>query len=142
MKVNQKGLDLLKHFEGLSLTSYKDIVGRWTIGYGITEGVVPGMVITVEQAQEMLQNALEPREAAVSAMIKVPVTEDEFSALVLLAYNVGLANFKKSTLLKLLNAGDKSGCAKEFPKWNRAGGKEVAGLTRRRLAEQALFLGT
>jgi lysozyme len=141
MKINSKGLDILKQFEGLRLKAYQDSVGVWTIGYGETRGVKPGMVITEAEAEEMLKNSLEEFEAGVAALTsQVHVTDNQFSSLVVFAYNVGLGNLKSSTLLRKLNLGDFKGAADEFLRWDKAGGQKLAGLTRRREAERALFL--
>ena len=145
MRINARGLALLKEFEGLKLTAYKDIVGVPTIGYGSTDGiteqdVINKKTITKSEAEDLLLDDLERFEHGVSKCVTVQLNENEFSALVTFSYNLGMGSLQKSTLLKLLNAGDKSGASQEFLKWNKAGGHEVAGLTRRRTAEQKLFL--
>lgn len=146
MKINQAALDLVKEFEGLKLTAYQDPVGIWTIGYGTTAaagaGVTPirGMTITAAQAEKFLLRGLEKFAAQIEAGIKVPVTENQFGALVSLAYNIGPGAFLKSTLLKKLNARDYAGASGQFLVWNKAKGKVLKGLTRRREAERALFL--
>ena len=146
MPVNQATLNLIKEFEGLRLTAYQDSVGVWTIGYGTTAradvGVTPraGMVITEGQAEQYLRLALEKFASAVRPLIKVPVTLNEFGACMSLAYNIGPGSFAKSSVLRLLNAGQKSAAAQKFALWNRAGGKVLSGLTRRRAAETTLFL--
>jgi lysozyme len=138
---NQAGIDLIKSFEGLETESYKDIVGIWTIGYGSTgSDIGPGMKWTPEQCEARMKKDLEQFEKGLEACISVPVTDNQFSAIVSLAYNVGINGVKKSTLIKLLNSKDYSGAAEQFLRWNKAGGKEVAGLTRRRAAEKELFL--
>jgi GH24 family phage-related lysozyme (muramidase) len=139
--IDQKGLNLLKSFEGLRLTAYQDAVGVWTIGYGTTRGVYPGMTITQQQAEAFLQQDLDTFEAAVGTDVTVPLTDDQFSALVSFTYNVGTGALASSTLLRLLNQKDYQGAADQFLLWNKAGGVELAGLTRRRNAERALFLG-
>jgi GH24 family phage-related lysozyme (muramidase) len=140
-QINSKGIQLLKAFEGLSLTAYRDAVGVWTIGYGTTLGVRPGMTITVSQAEALLKRDLLRFETAVATGVKVAINDDQFSALVVFSYNVGEKAFTTSTLLKLLNQGNYQGAANELLRWNRAGGRVLAGLTRRRRAERALFLG-
>ncbi|GLU31193.1 lysozyme [Trinickia caryophylli] len=140
MKTNQAGLALIKQFEGLRLIAYQDVVGVWTIGYGHTgSDVTPGLVITQSQADQMLCGDLAGFETGVSKLVTVALNENQFSALVSFSYNLGLGNLGSSTLLRLLNAGDYQGAAAQFPRWNRAGGKVYDGLTKRRLAEQALF---
>lgn len=140
MKTNQAGLALIKQFEGLRLIAYQDVVGVWTIGYGHTgKDVTPGLVITQTQADQMLCGDLACFETGVSNLVTVALNENQFSALVSFSYNLGLGNLGSSTLLRLLNAGDYQGAAAQFPRWNRAGGKVYDGLTKRRLAEQALF---
>ncbi|MGB3495588.1 MAG: lysozyme [Elainellaceae cyanobacterium] len=138
---NEKGLRLIKSFEGLRLAAYQDSVGVWTIGYGTTSGVYPGMVITTAQAEQFLQQDLERFEAAVRQFVKVPVNSDQFSALVVFAYNVGEGALSSSTLLRQLNSGAYAAAADEFLNWVYAGGRFLAGLLRRRQAERALFLG-
>lgn len=140
MRINQEGINLIKSFEGCKLQAYKDIVGIWTIGYGHTgPEVIQGLSWTQEQADNALVKDLTKFENGVNALAP-NLNANEFSALVVFSYNVGLGALGKSTLLKKLLAGDKVGAADEFLRWNKAGGKEVAGLTRRRIAERALFL--
>jgi lysozyme len=133
------GLKLTEQFEGLQLTAYKDVAGVWTNGYGNTHNVVPGSTITMEQAVADLTSNVEGAEFVVNRVVTVPLNQNQFDALVDFIFNLGSANFQSSTLLRLLNGGDYSGAANEFPKWNHAGGVVVDGLTKRRLAEQALF---
>lgn len=141
LKINAAGLSLIKEFEGLKLESYQDVVGIWTIGYGHTgPEVTKGKIISTKDAEELLSRDLERFEAGVRKLVPTNCTANQFSALVCFAYNVGLGNLDKSTLLKKLLANDVAGAADEFLKWNKAGNKEVAGLTRRRVAERALFL--
>lgn len=139
MRVNQEGLDLIKRFESLRLKSYLCPAGVWTIGYGHTRGVTPGIVITEAEAERLLREDIEPCERAVSSACKVPLTSAQFSALVSLVFNIGAGAFSKSTLLKLLNQGQYSEAEKQFKRWNKAGGRELPGLTRRRAAEAELF---
>jgi lysozyme len=133
------GFKLTENFEGLSLTAYKDVAGVWTNGYGNTHGVTPGTTITVEQAVNDLASNIEGAEYVVNRVVTVPLTQNQFDALVDFVFNLGSGNFQSSTLLRLLNSGNYAGASAEFPKWNHAGGSVVAGLTKRRLAEQALF---
>jgi lysozyme len=144
MKINKETLELIKDFEGLELKAYKDAVGVWTIGYGHTAAAgnpkpVSGMVITAKQAEDLLLKDMVKYENAVKKYVKVPLNDNQYGALVSFTYNLGEGNFSKSTLLKKVNAKDFAGAANEFAKWNKAGGKVLNGLTRRRAAEAALF---
>jgi len=138
-RTNNEGFKLLTTFEGCRLDAYDDGVGVWTIGYGHTKGIHEGMTITQAQAEQFLQEDLEIFESYVEDGIQVDVNEDQFSALVCFCFNVGPEAFVSSTLLRKLNAGDYQGAAEQFPVWNKGGGEPLLGLTRRRLAEQALF---
>ncbi len=141
MKTNNSGIDLVRQFEGCELHAYKCPAGVLTIGYGHTgPDVVSGLVITQQRAVELLQGDLAKFEKAVAAALKVPVTANQFAAMVALAYNIGAGAFARSTLVKRLNAGNTQEAADQFLAWNKAGGKVLAGLTRRREAERALFL--
>ncbi|WP_426313523.1 lysozyme [Methylobacterium fujisawaense] len=141
MKTNNAGISLIRQFEGCELHAYKCPAGVLTIGYGHTgSDVTPGLVTTQQRAVELLQLDLAKFEKAVAAALKVPVTANQFAALVALAYNIGGAAIAKSTLIKRLNAGKTQEAADQFLVWNKAGGKVLAGLTRRREAERALFL--
>jgi GH24 family phage-related lysozyme (muramidase) len=139
-ETNQEGLKLIQSFEGLYLEAYQDPVGVWTIGWGATEGVYPGMVITVAEAEKMLQDELKKFEAAVADAVKVQLNDNQFSALVSFSYNLGARSLSESTLLKLLNEGKFQEAADQFPRWDKAGGQSLLGLSRRRRAERALFL--
>lgn len=142
--INQAGLDLVKHFEGLYLKAYKDPVGIWTIGYGHTglthqDGTVhAGRQITKAEAEQLLKHDMGKFEEEVKELITVPLNDNQFSALVSFHFNTG--GLAKSTLRKKLNAGDYMGSADELLKWDKAGGKTLAGLTRRRKSERNLFL--
>lgn len=145
MTINQKGLDLVKHFEGLYLQSYVDPVGILTIGYGHTgPDVKKGMTITEAEADALLKEDLEEHEDFVNDVVKVDINDDQKAALTSFAFNVGNGNLKASTLLRKLNDGDHAGAADEFPRWvyGTINGqkKELKGLVRRRKAERALFL--
>lgn len=141
MRLNQEGIDLIKQFEGLELEAYICPAGKATLGYGSTgPDIKLGMKWTKEQAEERLKNDLGTFSKGVRNLIKVVLNENQFSAVVALAYNIGLGNFKSSTLLKKLNASDFAGAAAEFERWNKGGGKVLKGLVKRREAEKALFL--
>lgn len=136
------GLTVLKHYEGCRLKAYQDSVGVWTIGYGDTENVLPGMTITQEEAEDRLERRLDRDfEPGVRAAITAGMRQEQFDAMVCLAYNIGVSAFAKSTLVKLFNAGDIQLAADQFLRWDKAGGKSLKGLRRRRAAERALFLG-
>lgn len=137
------GIALIKQYEGLRLTTYKDAVGIPTIGYGHVENPNPPggtRTITAEAAEQILREDLQRFEHDVNNMLTVEVTQNQFDALVSFAFNLGPANLKSSTLLRKVNSGDFNGAAEEFPKWNHAGGQVLAGLTARRNAEKNLFL--
>ncbi|MBT8472542.1 MAG: lysozyme, partial [Marinicaulis sp.] len=145
MKTSERGIALIKQFEGLELEAYQDIAGVWTIGYGHTgSDVEPGMRITEREAEALLRRDLRPRENAVDRLTKVPVNQNEFDALVSFIYNVGISAYERSTARRRLNRGDRLAAANALTWWNKAtvGGvlREVLGLTRRRAAEKALFL--
>lgn len=145
MRASENGINLIKQFEGCRLTAYQDSVGVWTIGYGWTQSVdgnpvAKGMVITQQKADDLLKQGVVQYENGVNSLVKVQLNQNQFDALVDFAYNLGVNALRGSTLLKKLNAGDYAGAANEFTKWNKAGGKELAGLTRRREAEKSLFL--
>ncbi|MEJ8326048.1 lysozyme [Kosakonia sacchari] len=146
MQISNKGIELIKQFEGLRLDAYQDSVGVWTIGYGWTQPVdgkpiTKGMVIKTDTAERLLKTGLVGYESDVSKLAKVKLTQGQFDALVSFAYNLGVRSLSTSTLLKKLNAGDYRGAADEFLRWNKAGGQVLDGLTRRRAAERELFLG-
>ncbi|MHC1838155.1 lysozyme [Klebsiella pneumoniae] len=143
MKLSQRGIDLIKQFEGYSSKAYPDPAtggAPWTIGYGTTKGVKPGMVITAQQAEKMLRDDVAKFESGVSSLITAPTTQGQFDAMVSLAYNIGLGNFGKSTLLKKHNARCYTCAADQFRVWNRANGKVMNGLTKRRAAERQVYM--
>jgi len=139
MEYSKSGLALTERFEGLRLTAYQDSIGKWTIGYGHTMGVTPGMTCTQAQAEEWLENDINWAVFVVNRLVTVPLSQGEFDALVDFTFNAGAGNFKASTLLVLVDKGDMVGAAKEFEKWDHAGGVVVAGLLRRRVAEEQEF---
>lgn len=146
MNINKATVDLVKEFEGFEAKAYKCPAGVWTIGYGTTAsagvGITPkdGMTITKSDAEAYLQAALDKFADQIAPSITAPANSNEFGAFVSLAYNIGPGAFKKSSALRLFNAGDKEGAAKAILMWNKAGGKVLKGLTRRREAERKLFL--
>lgn len=143
-KINEAGRDLIRSFESLRLEAYPDPGtggDPWTIGYGHTgSDVHPGLVITKDRAEEILERDLAKFEQGVEMLVSVPLTDNQFSALVSFAFNVGVGKLSTSTLLTLLNGRDYAGAAEQFLRWNKASGKVLAGLTRRRKAERELFL--
>lgn len=147
MNITKKGIDLMKEFEGLRLEAYQDIVGVWTIGYGNTyyeDGtrVKKGDKITKERALDLYTNIMNRFSDQVRNAIVNPdrISDTQFSAMVSLAYNIGIGAFKGSTLLRKVNANPcDPTIPNEFLRWNKAGGKIVNGLTRRRQAEADLY---
>jgi lysozyme len=139
--MDSRTADFIKRWEGCRLKAYQDQGGVWTIGYGQTgRNIGPGTVWTQDQAEAALEHFLAALEQVVRALLEVPVSEDQFTALMSFAYNLGTAALGRSALLKKLNAGDVQGAAEEFIKWDMAAGKHNPGLANRRHAERALFL--
>ena len=141
MKTGSKGIDLIKHFEGCELEAYKCPAGVWTIGYGHIKGVKEGMTITEVQAEEMLKSELNEYEGYINNLVTAELNQNQFDAMVSWVYNLGGGNLGASTLLKVLNAGDYDGVPAQIMRWNKAGGKVLEGLTRRRQAEADMFSG-
>jgi lysozyme len=141
MKISAEGLALIKKFEGCELEAYKCSAGVWTIGYGHTKGVEEGMTITKDQAEEMLLEELVEYEKAVEEAVHNQLDQCMFDALVSWTYNLGPTNLNSSTMLKVLNAGQYEDVPAQIKRWNKAGGKVLEGLTRRREAEALLFEG-
>jgi lysozyme len=141
MKISAEGLALIKKFEGCELEAYQDAVGVWTIGYGHIKGVKEGMTITKEQAEEMLLEELVEYENYVLEAVNHQLDQCMFDALVSWTYNLGPSNLNSSTMLKVLNAGDYDAVPEQIKRWNKAGGKVLQGLVRRREAEALLFEG-
>lgn len=132
---------LIKEWEQLRLKAYLPTPNdRWTIGWGHTSTAKPGMVITEEEAQRLFRRDVAWAEAEVNNYVKVPLTQNQFDALVSFVFNVGAGAWRKSTMLRKLNAGDYDGAAAEFPRWNKQKGKVLRGLVRRRQHEMELFL--
>src|SRR5215217_5313643 len=140
MKTGAGGLALIKAFEGLGLKAYSDSVGVPTIGYGSTgQHVKLGQTITRTQAELLLKLDLLRFEAAIARLVHVPLNQNQTDALVSFAFNVGIGALEKSTLLRKLNDGDYNAVPSQLQRWNKAGGKVLPGLVRRRLAEGELF---
>jgi len=147
MTTGSKAEAIIKKFEGKRLKAYKDLGGTWTIGYGTTfnfdenRPVRSTDVINDKTALAWLRHDIAERTAAISKLIKVPVTQNMLDSMTSLAFNIGLGAFQKSTLLRLLNnKANKALVADEFLKWNKVAGKEIPGLTARRKLEKDLFL--
>lgn len=139
-KIGPKGLALIKSFEGLSLKAYLCPAKVWTIGYGSTgKHVKPGMAITEKEAEKLLLEDLSRFEAAVEKHTRGHATDNQFDALVSFAFNVGTEALRTSTLLRKHMEGDHAGAQAQFARWNKAAGRVLAGLTRRRKAEAALY---
>jgi lysozyme len=137
---SRAGLGLVKTFEGCKLKAYLCPAGVPTIGYGRTKGVKLGDTCSQAQADAWLTQEYDEFEAGVRKLVKVPLSGNQLGALVSFAYNVGVGALRTSTLLRVLNAGDYTGAASQFGRWNRAAGRVLAGLSRRRAAEAALFV--
>ena len=135
------GISFIKSFEDLRLKSYQDSVGVWTIGYGATRGIGPNMAITNEQAERMLMNDIARFEPELDRLAKVPLSQNQWDALMCFVYNLGAANLGLSTLLKLLNAKNYAGAAEQLLRWKKAAGQVLAGLIKLRAAERQMFLG-
>ena len=141
MKISEEGIELLKKFEGCKLEAYQDSVGVWTIGYGHTKGVYKGMTISQDDAEEMLEEEMEEYEGYIEEYVEVPLSQNEFDALVCWVYNLGPTNLRNSTLLMVLNQSKFDEVPEQIKRWNKAGGEVLKGLVRRREAEALLFQG-
>ena len=139
MKVSQDCIQLVKYFEGFEDTAYLCPANVWTIGYGRTRNVKEGDKITEVQAERDLLEELEEFKHQVLDSVKVELKQNELDALTSWTYNLGVGNLKSSTLLKKLNAGNKDEVPAEIVRWNKANGKVLAGLTKRREAEAELW---
>ncbi len=146
MSINQlwcspNGQALIQKFDGLRLSAYQNAVGVWTIGYRHTgPDVTPDLTITKQQADQLLINDLVRFNNGVNALVTAKLNQNQFDALVSFSKSMGLEALQKSTMLRLLNAGNFRAAADEFPRWDRAGGKEAAQYLARRNAERQLFL--
>jgi lysozyme len=140
MNISDKGLALIKRFEGLRLNAYRCPAGIWTIGYGHTGGVHDGMKISHSEADQLLRADVERFEHDVDRLAG-PCTQGEFDALVSFTLNLGPEALRSSTLLKLHRLGQHRLAAAEFGRWVHAGGRKLDGLVKRRAAEADLYLG-
>ena len=141
MKTSAEGTALIKKFEGCELEAYQCSAGVWTIGYGHTKDVEEGDTISKDQAEEMLVEELHEYENYVNEYVNVALSQNQFDALVSWVYNLGPANLKASTMLKVLNDGKYEDVPYQMKRWNKAGGKVLDGLVRRREAEALLYQG-
>jgi lysozyme len=148
MNLNKKGLDLIKSHEGLRLEAYPDPATKadpWTIGYGHTSAagppsVRPGLKISRQEAEDILKQDLATFERHVRSRVKVPLNDNQFSALVSFCFNVGPGNFDRSGVLKAVNSNQFDLVPARLMLWNKAAGKVMRGLTRRRAEEGELFM--
>lgn len=147
MTINAAALDLIKEAEGWVNHWYLDPAGVYTVCYGHTDragapfhSATKDRSFSQAEGEAILQDDLLGAEASVLSLVKVPLNENQYGALVSFTYNLGAGNLSSSTLLKKLNAGNYHGAAAEFAKWTLAGGKSLPGLVRRRAAEASLFL--
>jgi len=144
MQVTREGLGLIKRFEGFRGRAYRCPAGIWTIGYGHTAAAGPpavaaGQELSVAEAEAILQRDVAKFARGVSGLLHVELQPQQFSALVSFAYNVGLANFRASSVLKAVNARDFAAVPQRLQLWTKAGGRTLPGLARRRAAEAELF---
>ena len=139
MNISEEGLSLIKKFEGCELEAYRCSANVLTIGYGHTKGVEENQKITHEGAGEMLASELGEYEGYINDMVECDLEQHQFDALVAWVYNLGPTNLRSSTMLKRLNANDLDDVPAQIRRWNKAGGKALAGLTRRREAEALMF---
>lgn len=144
MFMTDEGLELIKQFEGFRSAAYRDPVGVWTIGYGHTSmagvpEVKPGLSISDAEATEILARDVDQFARGVRALLRVDLSDGQFSALVSFAYNVGLGALKKSSVLTAVNARDFAAVPRRLQLWTKAGGHVLPGLVKRRAAEAALF---
>lgn len=147
MDLCPRGMGMLLEFEGKhkkigdgKYKAYRCPAGVWTLYAGLTKGIKEGMTCTEAEGERLLRKELNVYEDAVEKLVKVPLNQNQFSALTLLVYNIGVGAFQKSTLLKLLNQGKYTAAAAQFERWNKGGGRVLKGLVSRRKAEAALFL--
>jgi len=141
MKISKEGLSLIKKFEGCELEAYKCAAGVWTIGYGSTKGVKEGDTLTEKETDSLLLHEMDEYEGYVLEAVEMPLSQHQFDAIVSWTFNLGPSNLNASTMLKVLNKGDYEDVPAQIKRWNKAGGKVLEGLVRRREAEALLFEG-
>ncbi|MFS1539248.1 MAG: lysozyme [Candidatus Phlomobacter fragariae] len=139
MTTSDEGISRIKQFEGCRLRTYRCPAGRWTIGYGHTQGVTAGMIISQSQAERFLKDEIRQTEEVINQLVAVTLTQAQFDALVSLVFNIGEEE-TTSTLLNKLNTDDYAGATDEFNRWVYADGEKLTGLVRRRAAERERFL--
>lgn len=140
MNLSDNGKAFIKAREALRLEAYQDEGGVWTIGWGHTVGVKQGDACTMAQALEWFDQDAAPKEQCVTELVTVPLTQDQFDALVSFVFNLGCSALRNSHLLRYLNAGDYVSASAEFARWNHVDGQVSAGLSKRRQDEADLFL--
>lgn len=140
MQISEKGISLIKRWEGFVGVAYRDPVGVWTIGYGHTKGVKPGQSMSESQALHLLREEVKEYEEPVRRLVSVDLNQNQFDALTSFTYNLGAGAFSQSTLLAILNQGRYQAAADQFLRWVRAGGRVLPGLVSRRQDERELFL--
>jgi lysozyme len=141
MKISVEGKALIKKFEGCELESYRCSADVSTIGYGHTKNVSDNDSCTQDEADQMLTDDLEEFEGYVDKLVTVDLEQNQFDALVAWTFNLGPTNLKSSTMLRVLNEGEYGKVPSEMKRWNKAGGKTLDGLIRRREAESLLWAG-
>ena len=141
MQISEEGISLIKHFEGCGLEAYQDSVGIWTIGYGTIKGVKEGDQINQDEAEHLLEEEMPEYEGYINDMVEVPLQQNQFDALCSWVFNLGPNNLKSSTLLAVLNQGKYKDVPEQIIRWNKAGGKILEGLKKRRASESLLFQG-
>lgn len=144
MKISDDGKQIVEYFEGRRYVAYPDPAtggAPWTLGIGSTLGVVPGMTWTDEQIDQRFAEDIARFEAGVTRALKLPPSQSQFDAMVALAFNVGVSAFTNSTLVRMFNMNQMDAAADQFLRWDKAAGKSMKGLRRRRAAERARFLG-
>ena len=141
MKTSEEGKTLIKKFEGCKLEAYLDAVDVPTIAYGRTKDVKIGDICTQQQAEDWLEEELVEYEGYVNEAVKVELTQPQFDSLVSWTYNLGPSNLNRSSMLRVLNASDYDNVPAQLKRWNKAGGKVLDGLVRRREAEAEMFKG-
>lgn len=147
MKTSKQGLKLIEHFEGISLTPYKDCIGLWTIGVGhlIGDGHVLleqyNRKLSIDECYELLARDVRKFELGVKRYINVQLTQNQFDAFVSFAFNLGIGTLQRSSIRQKINRGDIKGAMESWAKYNKAGGKVMRGLDARRKAEISLFMG-
>jgi lysozyme len=141
--ISQRGISLIVQFEGIKTRAYPDpATGAepWTIGIGHTGNVQPSEVCTDDEAMDWLREDCKAVEQAIDELVEPELTQNQRDALISFVFNVGIGNFRNSTMLKLINASNLGAAAQQFQRWNHAAGQVMPGLTERREAEAALFM--